>query len=181
MITSPCQKCHGNGRVSKRASIEVDIPAGIDDRQVINVRGEGNRGTNGGPSGDLRVAVFVRPHPFFERDGYNVWCDITISFAQAVLGDSVQVNTLDGKVKYDIPAGTQPGTIFKLKGRGIAILNGHGKGDQMIRVMVDVPKNLSAHQRELIRQFESEFGHKPPENTSGEENDKKGFFGKKKK
>lgn len=181
VITSPCQKCHGNGRVSKRATIEVDIPAGIDDRQIINIRGEGNKGTNGGPSGDLRVAVFVRPHPFFERDGYNVWCDITISFAQAVLGDSIQVNTLDGKVKYDIPAGTQPGTIFKLKGRGIQILNGRGKGDQLIKVTVNVPKNLSSRQRELIREFENEFSSRDFENSFDDDGDKKGFFGKKKK
>ena len=136
------------------------------------------------PSGDLKVAVFVRPHPFFERDGYNVWCDITVSFAQAVLGDSIQVITLDGKVKYDLPAGTQPGTVFKLKGRGIPILNSKGKGDQLVRINVDVPKNLSAHQRELIRQFQEEFGDSAVQaQTYGESSsdDKKGFFGKKKK
>lgn len=183
-IPNPCEKCHGNGRVSKRVPIDVNVPAGIDDRQVMNLRGEGNKGVNGGPSGDLKVAVFVRPHPFFERDGYDVWCDITVSFAQAVLGDSIQVMTLDGKVKYDLPAGTQPGTVFKLKGRGIPVLNSRGKGDQLVRINVDVPKNLSSHQRELIRQFQSEFGDSAVEaKTYGEGNDdeKKGFFGKKKK
>lgn len=183
-ISDPCEKCHGNGRISKRVSIDIEVPAGIDDRQVISVRGEGNRGVNGGPAGDLKVAVFVRPHPFFERDGYNVWCDVTVSFAQAVLGDSIQVITLDGKVKYDLPAGTQPGTVFRLKGRGIQILNSRGKGDQLVRINVDVPKNLTAHQRELIRQFQAEFGDKAVQaQTYGEDEhaDKKGFFGKKKK
>ena len=185
IIPNPCEKCHGNGRVSKRVSVDIDIPAGIDDRQVLSVRGEGNKGINGGPTGDLKVAVFVRPHPFFERDGYNVWCDITVSFAQAVLGDSIQVLTLDGKVKYDLPAGTQPGTVFKLKGRGIQVLNSRSKGDQLVRINVDVPKNLSAHQRELIREFQKEFGASAVEaKTYGEHDadDKKGgFFGKKKK
>ncbi len=183
IIASPCKKCHGNGRVSKRVTIEVNIPAGIDDRQVINVRNEGNRGTNGGPSGDLKVAVFVRPHHFFEREGYNVWCNITVSFAQAVLGDTLLVETLDGKVKYDLPAGTQPGKVFVLKGRGIPILNGRGKGDQLIRINIDVPKNLTAHQRELIRQFQDEFGDsaKEAESYGSSPEDKKGFFGKRKK
>ncbi len=184
IISSPCHKCHGNGRVSKRVTIEVNVPAGIDDRQVINIRGEGNRGTNGGPSGDLKVAVFVRPHPFFEREGYNVWCNITVSFAQAVLGDSLLVQTLDGKVKYDLPAGTQPGKVFVLKGRGIPILNGRGKGDQMIRINIDVPKDLTAHQKELIRQFQEEFGSSGKQAEVYGENaheEKKGFFGKRKK
>lgn len=184
IISNPCTKCHGSGRFSKRVTIDADIPAGIDDRQVLNIRGEGNKGSNGGPAGDLKVAVFVRPHPFFDRDGFNVWCEITVSFAQAVLGDSIQVMTLDGKVKYDLPAGTQPGTVFKLRGRGIQILNGRGKGDQLVKINVDVPKNLSAHQRELIREFQSEFGDNAVQaQTYGEnaEEDKKSFFGKKKK
>lgn len=184
IISSPCKKCHGNGRYSKPVKIKVKIPAGIDDRQVINVRGEGNRGTNSGPSGDLKVAVFVRPHPFFEREGYNVWCNITVSFAQAVLGDSLLVQTLDGKVKYDLPAGTQPGKVFVLKGRGIPILNGRGKGDQLIRINIDVPKNLTSHQRELIRQFQAEFGDSGKQAEvygDSPQEEKKGFFGKRKK
>ncbi len=183
IISSPCSKCHGNGRVSKRTTIEVNIPAGIDDRQVINIRGEGNKGTNAGPAGDLKVAVFVRPHHFFERDGFNVWCNITVSFAQAVLGDTLLVETLDGKVKYELPAGTQPGKVFVLKGRGIPVLNGRGKGDQMIRINVDVPKNLTAHQKELIKQFQEEFGPSGVQaEVYGEKSDeKKGFFGKRKK
>ncbi|MBQ7654335.1 MAG: molecular chaperone DnaJ [Clostridia bacterium] len=181
-IPNPCEKCHSNGRISKRVSIDIDVPAGIDDRQIINIRGEGNKGVNGGPAGDLKVAVFVRPHPFFERDGYDVWCDITVSFAQAVLGDSIQVMTLDGKVKYDLPAGTQPGTVFKLRGRGIQVLNSRSKGDQLVRINVDVPKNLSAHQRDLIREFQAEFGGSAVQaQTYGEDDNKKSKFGKKKK
>ena len=181
IVATPCRKCGGKGAVSKKASVEVNIPAGIDDRQVLNVRGEGNHGLNGGQSGDLHVTVFVRPHPFFERDGYNVWCEVTISFAQAALGDSLEVPTLDGKVRYEVPAGTQPGTVFKLRGKGIQNLNGRNRGDQLVRIVVNVPKNLSSHQRELLREFDSEFGSRPPQQQPGTDDDKKGFFGKKKK
>ncbi len=177
IIKTPCSKCKGKGAVSKKVTLEVDIPAGIDDRQVLNVNGQGNSGANGGPSGNLHVTVLVRPHPFFERDGYDVWCDVTISFAQAALGDTLEVPTLDGKVRYDVPAGTQPGAIFKLKGRGIQSLNGRGRGDQLVRLIVNVPKNLSSRQKELLREFDAEFGSKTP---SGDGNGK-GFFGKKKK
>ena len=177
IIKTPCSKCKGKGAVSKKVTLEVDIPAGIDDRQVLNVNGQGNSGINGGPSGNLHVTVLVRPHPFFERDGYDVWCDVTISFAQAALGDTLEVPTLDGKVRYDVPAGTQPGAIFKLKGRGIQSLNGRGRGDQLVRLIVNVPKNLSSRQKELLREFDAEFGSKAP---SGDGNGK-GFFGKKKK
>lgn len=174
-VESPCHKCNGRGRVNRRASVEVNIPAGIDDRQIFNVRGAGNAGLNGGPKGDLKVAVFVRPHPFFERDGYNVWCEQTVSYTQAVLGDSILVPTLDGNVKFDLPAGTQPGAVFNLKGKGISIINGRGRGDQLIRIIVDVPKNLTERQRELITELEKELGVKrgAPINT-----DKKGFFNK---
>ena len=101
IVEKPCQKCRGGGRVSKRRELEVNIPAGIDDRQVISVRGEGSMGSNGGPSGDLHVSVFVRPHPFFEREGYNIWYDCKVNFVQAALGDSIMVPTIDGKVKFD--------------------------------------------------------------------------------
>ena len=177
IIPTPCSKCKGNGRIRRNVKIEVNIPAGIDDRQIFNVRGQGNKGVNGGPAGDLRVGVNVRPHPFFERDGYNVWCDVTVSFAQAALGDELQVPTLDGKVKYSIPAGTQPGDVFKLRDKGIPNVNGRGRGDQLVRIVVDVPKNLTPRQKELIRELGKEFG----QNNIHEEEEKKGFFGKKKK
>lgn len=191
IVENPCPKCRGGGRVSKRMSIEVNIPAGIDDRQILNVRGEGHKGANGGPAGDLHVAVFVRPHPFFERDGFDVWCDITVSFAQAALGATMMIPTLDGKVKWELPAGTQPGEVFMLKGRGIQNLNGKSKGNQLVRIAVEVPKKLSDKQRELIKSLDTELGVKPNEFTaSGEEDDDSddrddrrggGFFGKKKK
>lgn len=178
IVKTPCSKCHGKGAVNRKVKLEVNIPAGIDDRQVVNVSGQGNSGANGGPAGNLHVAVYVRPHPFFERDGYDVWCEVTISYAQAALGDSIEVETLDGKVRYDIPAGTQPGNVARLKGRGIQAVNGRNRGDQYIRIIVNVPKNLSARQKELLREFDAEFGSK---STLGDNDDKKGFFGKKKK
>ena len=175
VITDPCEKCHGAGRVSVKTSVEVNIPAGIDDRQVFNVRGAGNAGTNGGPKGDLKVAVFVRPHAHFERDGYNVWLEQRVSYTQAALGDSLRIPTLEGDVKFDLPAGTQSGTVFSLKGKGIQILNGRGKGDQLVRIIVDIPKNLTQRQKELMIELEKELGVKrgAPLNSK-----KGGFFDK---
>ena len=180
-IKNPCPHCHGSGFETKAATVEVDIPAGIDDRQALNVRGGGNKGINGGPTGDLRVNVNVRPHPFFERDGFDVWCDFTVTYAQAALGDTLYVPTLDGKVKYELPAGTQPGEVFRFRGRGIAQLGGRGRGDQFVRIIVDVPKNLNAKQKELLKQFNDSLPNKPKNNvddgkTVGEE--KRGFFDK---
>ncbi len=160
VIENPCQKCRGTGRVSNKADVEVNIPAGIDDRQVFNISGAGNAGVNGGPKGDLKVAVFVRPHTYFERDGYNVWLEQHISFTQAALGDNLRIPTLDGDVKFDLPAGTQSGAVFSLKGKGIQILNGRGRGDQLVRIIVDTPKNLTQKQRDLLAELEKELGVK---------------------
>jgi molecular chaperone DnaJ len=179
IVENPCTTCRGGGRVPKKGRIEVTIPAGIDDGQVLNVRGKGNAGVNGGPAGDLHVAVLVRPHPFFERDGYNVWCEFTVSYAQAVFGDKLRVPTIDGKVELKLPAGTQPGEVFSLRGRGIQMLNGKNKGDQFVRIMVDVPKKLNDQQKDLLMQFHNSLGGKP---LAGDSNDRKGgVFGKKKK
>ena len=123
------------------------------DEQILNISGHGNSGINGGPAGDLRVYVNVRPHPVFERRGDDVWCEMPITFAQATLGDEVTVPTLDGKVKYAIHEGTQPNDIFKLKGKGIPHLNGRGRGDQYVKVTVEVPRNLNNKQKELIKQL----------------------------
>lgn len=180
IIDNPCKKCRGAGRVRRPAKITVKIPAGIDDRQIINARGQGNKGINGGPAGDLRVAVNVRPHPIFERDGYNVWVEMHVSFAAAALGCELQVPTLDGKVKYNIPAGTQSGDVFKLKGRGIQSLNNRGRGDQLVRVIVDVPRTLNAEQKRLLLELDKALGNETAHLGRGEE-EKKGFFGKKKK
>ena len=179
IIDNPCHKCRGAGRVRKPVTITVKIPAGIDDRQVINARGQGNKGLNGGPAGDLRVAVNVRPHPIFEREGYNVWVEMHISYAAAALGCTVQVPTLDGKVQYTVPAGTQAGDVFKLKGRGIQSLNNRGRGDELVRIVVDVPRELNEEQKDLLRKLDAALGNETAHLGRGEE--KKGFFGKKKK
>ena len=179
IIDNPCRKCRGAGRVRKPVTITVKIPAGIDDRQVINARGQGNKGLNGGPAGDLRVAVNVRPHPIFEREGYNVWVEMHISYAAAALGCTVQVPTLDGKVQYTVPAGTQAGDVFKLKGKGIQSLNNRGRGDELVRIVVDVPRELNEEQKDLLRKLDAALGNETSHLGRGEE--KKGFFGKKKK
>ena len=138
----------------------VDIPAGIDDGQIINVRGGGDAGANGGPSGDLRINVNVRPHPIFERDGYDVYCEIPITFAQAALGAEVVVPTLDGKVKLNIHEGPQPGDEFKLRGKGVQRLKYSGRGDQYVKVAVEVPKELTKAQKDKLKEFESLCGEK---------------------
>ncbi len=173
---NPCQRCKGAGRIRKTYKKEVNIPAGIDDGQAFTVRGEGNVGVNGGPPGDLRVGVSVKPHPFFEREGYNVWYDMKITYVQAVLGDTLRVPTLDGQVEYELPAGTQPGAVFKLKGRGIPVVNSSRRGDQLVRIIVDVPKNLTQEQKDALLKFNDAMG-----NGSVKPEEKKGFFGGKKK
>ncbi|MBQ0097662.1 MAG: molecular chaperone DnaJ [Oscillospiraceae bacterium] len=155
IVETPCKACNGAGRVRKKKSVEVNIPAGISDEQVLNVSGHGNSGVNSGPAGDLHVYIGVRPHPIFERRGDDIWCDLPITFSQAALGAEVTVPTLDGKVSYTIHEGTQPNDIFKLKGKGVSHLNGRGKGDQYVKIVIEVPKNLSSKQKELIKEFET--------------------------
>lgn len=154
IVTNPCKSCDGKGRIRKSVEQVIEIPAGIDDGQVMNLRGGGDHGVNGGPTGDLRIGVNVRPHPIFERDGFDVYCEIPITFAQAALGAEITVPTLDGKVKFDIHEGTQPGDEFKLRGKGIQRLHYSGKGDQYVKVVLEVPKNLSSKQKELIKELE---------------------------
>ena len=155
IIEKPCKTCQGKGRIRHTIDVSVDIPAGIDDGQIINLRGGGDAGANGGPSGDLRINVNVRPHPIFVREGFDVYCEIPITFTQAALGAEITVPTLDGKVKFTIHEGTQPGDEFKLKGKGIQRLNYSGKGDQYVRIIVEVPKELSKAQKEKLKEFES--------------------------
>ncbi len=154
IIDKPCKSCAGKGRIRKTTEKVIDIPAGIDDGQIINLRGGGDAGVNGGPAGDLRVNVNVRPHPLFERDGFDVFCEIPITFTQAALGDEITVPTLDGKVKFTIHEGTQPGDEFKLKGKGIKRLNYSGYGDQYVKIVLEVPKNLSKEQKEMLKNFD---------------------------
>ena len=154
IVTNPCKKCNGNGRIRVTKKIEVSIPAGIDDGQTLAVRGQGDSGVNGGPAGDLHVIVTVRPDTLFKRDGYDVWCEIPLTYMQAALGDELTVPTIDGKVKYTIPEGTQPGTVFRLRGKGVQNLNGRGRGDQYVEVTVEVPKGLSKAQKEALENFD---------------------------
>ncbi len=158
IIHQPCKSCRGMGSVRRQHKVEVNIPAGIDDGQTISKPGGGNAGVNGGPAGDLLVSVIVRPHARFERDGTSVLLEQEISYAQATLGAEVEVPTLDGKVKLTIPEGTQPGAVFRLRGKGIPYLRGSGRGDQFVTVTVKVPKNLTNSQKELLRQFAASMG-----------------------
>ena len=155
VIENPCTKCNGKGRIRHTVQETVDIPAGIDDGQVIRLRGKGDSGVNGGPSGDLNITVNVRPHPIFSRNGYDVYCEIPITFVEAALGGDITVPTLDGKVKFTIHEGTQPGDEFKLRGKGIQRLNYSGRGDQYVKITVEVPKNLSREQKEKLKEFEA--------------------------
>lgn len=158
IIHSPCSKCKGKGSVRRNTTVNVKIPAGIDDGQTVSMRGSGHKGSNGGPAGDLLITVMVKPHELFEREGTSVMYNMPVSFTQAALGDSVEVPTLDGKVKYSIPEGTQTDTVFRLRGKGIPNLNGGGRGDQFVRVTVETPKNLTGEQKEILRKFAATFG-----------------------
>lgn len=153
IIKEACPACNGKGKNRKSIKIKLNIPAGIDDGQTISLRGEGDPGTKGGPAGDLFVTVNVRPHALFKRQGNDVVCEVPITFVQAALGADLEVPTLDGKVKYSMPEGTQTGTIFRLKGKGIPYLRGNGRGDQYIKVEIDVPKKLNEKQKAALRQF----------------------------
>lgn len=160
IIDHPCKTCGGSGKQSRTKTIEVNIPAGIDDGQTLAVRGQGNAGSNGGPAGDLTVTITVRPDVLFRRDGFDIWCDIPVTYCQAVTGDKLVVPTIDGKVEYPMPAGTQPGTVFRLKGKGVQRLNGRGRGDQFVTMVVEVPKNLSKTQLEALKQFDESLNDK---------------------
>jgi len=165
IIHSPCPKCRGKGAVRKNTTAKVDFPAGIDDGQTLSIHGLGHRGLNGGVAGDLLVTVSVLPHSQFERDGFNVYYDMPITITQAALGDSVEVPTLDGKVKYTIPDGTQTGTVFRLRGKGIQRLNASGRGDQFVKVRVETPMNLTGEQKELLRKLGETFGEEGRKKT----------------
>ena len=171
-IHQPCPDCRGTGAVRKRKTIKVNIPAGIDHGQTISLRGQGNAGKNGGPAGDLLITVMVQPHELFRRDGVDVFCEAPITFTQAVLGAELEIPTIDGKVKYSIPEGTQTGTVFRLKGKGIPVLNGRGRGDQYVTVTIETPRNLNKEQKEALRKFSEAVGENHYEK-------RKSFFKKK--
>ena len=154
IIHSPCGTCHGIGSIRRQHKVSISIPAGIDDGQTISLRGQGNAGVNGGPAGDVIVHVTVKADPMFERDGYDVTIHVPITFSQAVLGDDVEVPTVDGRIVQHIPEGTQSGTKFRLRGQGIQYLNGRGRGDQYVIVDVEIPKKVTRAQREALKAFE---------------------------
>lgn len=156
VIKNPCPTCRGGGRVVKERNLDVNIPAGIDNGQTINLSGQGGFGIKGGPTGDLYLIISVRPHNIFERKGTDIFCDIPITYVQAALGCEINVPTVDkSPERLHIPEGTQTNTVFKLKGKGVPFLNGRGRGDQHIRVSVEVPKHLSTQQKELLKEFDA--------------------------
>ncbi|MBR4031352.1 MAG: molecular chaperone DnaJ [Clostridia bacterium] len=173
-IKTPCQKCRGTGfeRVTKK--LTVDIPAGIDHGKGLIIRGAGNDGKNGGSAGDVLVMVSVRPSATFKREGYTLYCEVPITIAEATLGAEIEVPTLEGMEKFTIPEGTQTGTTFTLKQKGVPMINSNRRGDLIFRVNVEVPKGLSEKQKELLRAFAKECG----ENNYAK---KKNFFKKDKK
>lgn len=158
IVKTPCTNCKGHGYVKINRTLSVTIPAGIDNGHSIMLRGQGNAGSNGGGYGDLILEVRVRPHAFFERRGNNIYCDIPITFAEAALGAEIDVPVIDGKTTYDIPEGTQNGAVFTMRGKGIPDVNSGRKGDQIITVTVEVPKNLNQEQKELLRKFAESCG-----------------------
>ncbi len=176
IIHQPCPRCGGRGAVRKNQTIKVKIPAGIDDGQTLNLRGKGNAGLDGGPAGDLLITVFVKLHPLFERDGNSVLMEMPVSFAQAALGAEIEVPTIDGRVKLTIPEGTQPGSVFRLRGKGIPYLQskGGGRGDQFVTITVTVPKNMTSEQKERLRAYAEAMNESVSEGRSG-------IFGSKKK
>ena len=158
IIHQPCKTCGGGGTVRKQKKLAVTIPAGIDDGQAVSLRGQGGAGRNCGPAGDLLIGVTVKPHPIFRREGTSVYMDQPVSFVQAALGAELEIPTLDGKVKWTLPEGTQPGTTFRLNGKGIPGLGGRGRGNQYVTVKVQVPTNLNKEQKEALRAFAAAMG-----------------------
>ncbi len=167
IIKSPCAKCHGTGNVGTAKRVEVTVPAGIDDDQSMRLTGLGDAGANGGPSGDLIVIVTVRPDAMFERDRFDVHVNVPITYSQAVLGADIVVPTIDGKVEYNVPEGTQSGTVFRLRGKGIQYVNGRGRGDQYVRVDVEIPKKLTRVQRDALAGFENSLKDENYEKRKG--------------
>lgn len=175
-IKNPCTNCRGTGYVRVKKTLEVTVPAGIDDGQRIVLQKQGNAGKNGGDYGDLYVTVSVRPHPVFERDGYDIYCDVPITFVEAALGAEIDIPTLDGKVKYTIPEGTQTDTRFTLRGKGIQnIRSKNSKGDLIFKVVVEVPKGLTANQKSALKNFAEVCGNS---NYTKKESFLKKIFGK---
>jgi molecular chaperone DnaJ len=155
VITDPCPKCKGEGRVLRQRTIDAKIPAGVEDDTRIRFAGAGEVGQFGGPAGDLYVVLHVKQHPFFEREGNDLHCVVPVSITQAAMGAEIHVPTMEGEHNLKIPEGTQPGTVFRIKNRGVPVLNGHGKGDLYVELRVQIPNKLSKRQRELLQELET--------------------------
>ena len=171
VVVDPCKDCRGTGRVRVTKKVEVNIPAGIDETRSIQLSGQGEMGLRGGANGDLLVGIQIKPHEIFERDGYDVHIDIPVTFVEATLGATIKVPTIDGLVEYDIPEGTQSGSVFRLRNKGIQYLRSKNRGDQYVTINIEVPKNLSNSQKEILKQFDEACEGKNYKN-------KKNFFDK---
>lgn len=156
---TPCKDCGGTGKIRDNVTISVNIPAGVDNDSVIPIKGQGEPGINGGPDGDLYIVINVKPHKLFERRGQDLWLEIPITFDQAALGDDITVPTLEEKVSYKVPAGTQPGTVFKLKGKGIKSVRSNKKGDLYVKVSLEVPTKLNSKQKKAISTMSKSVTH----------------------
>lgn len=166
IIKDPCNTCHGHGRVEKNKTLSVKIPAGVDTGDRIRLTGEGEAGENGAPAGDLYVQVQVKQHAIFERDGSDLHCEVPINFAMAALGGEIEVPTLDGRVKLKVPAETQTGKLFRMRGKGVKSVRGGAQGDLLCRVYIETPVNLNDKQKKLLRELEESFGGPAGEHNS---------------
>lgn len=166
-IASPCNDCHGTGHTKSKHSVKVNVPAGVEDGQQMRLSGQGEAGINGGPYGDLFVVFRVEESDIFDRDGSEIYYDLPVSFVQATLGDEVEVPTVHGKVKLKVPAGTQSGTTFRLRGKGATRLRGTGTGDQQVTVKIITPKNLNEAQKEALKAFAKAGGDQVPDEEEG--------------
>jgi len=187
VFDTPCHQCKGHGKIKKRYSKTIEIPPGVYHGANMQIRNEGDLGQNSGPRGDVIVVLRVTAHKHFTRDGNDIYYELWITYPQAVLGAEVLVPTLDGKAKFTIPEGTPSGKQFKLKGKGVPVLNGFGRGDQYVKVNVEIPKGLNKKQKELLQAFDDELHGKKaspqseesaPKGTKGKKKDDKGFFDK---
>jgi molecular chaperone DnaJ len=163
LISDPCHKCKGQQRLERTRTIDVNVPAGVEDGTRIRYAGQGSAGVYGGPSGDLYVVLHVKEHEVFQREGKDLYCAVPISFAQAAMGAHIQIPTLDGEHELKIPEGTQSGTVFRIRGKGVPVVNSHGKGDLFVQVKVHTPAKLTKAQRDLLQQLEdiSRVDNKP--------------------
>ncbi len=158
IIADPCDRCQGRKRIHRERTLSVKIPPGVETGSRLRLSGEGEAGVNGGPPGDLYVVIAVRDHPHFVREGNDIICNVPISFVKAILGGKIEVPTLTGSISMNIPPGTQPGSMLRIKGKGIADIRGHGIGDEIVKISVEIPKKLSAKQRELLEEYAKAIG-----------------------